>query len=317
MKTFCTIITADYFPRALALFKSLRTYDAGIRLHVLIADDKAVAEKQKHEGLILLNGKDISAYRMVHSLYRKYAHENMDYFRWSLKPVFISYLLEHGYEKVLYVDADMFFVNDYNFLFNELDSAAVLLTPHWKTDDPLIDKESFLTLFTSGIFTAGFIGANQEGLPAMAWWAEACHFMMGPLIQLGIHDDQKYLDLLPVKFESVKIVRHRGCTVGSWNFRECKRELVNGQVRINGQYPVIFIHFDNMLVSEILKGHDPLLLPYLQQYQRTFDEMGFRSSDFLYEIDAHADANLFLRVKWKLKLRTRIKSILSRIAQSL
>jgi hypothetical protein len=317
MKTFCTIITADYYPRALALFKSLRTYDAGVRLHVLIADQKPLVLKEENEGLILVHASEISRYRMVESLYRKYAHTNIDYFRWSLKPVFISYLLDHGYEKVLYTDADMFFVNDYHFLFDELDNAAVLLTPHWKPDDPLVDKESFLTLFTSGIFTAGFIGANREGLPAMMWWAEACHFMMGPLIELGIHDDQKYLDLLPVKFESVKIIRHRGCTVGSWNFLECKRQLVNGEVRINGQYPVIFIHFDNMLVSEILKGHDPLLLPYLRQYQRTFEEIGFQLSDFLQEIDAHEKANLFVRLKWKLKLRTRMKRMLHRIAQSL
>ncbi len=64
----------------------------------------------------------------------------------------------------------------------------------------------------------------------MQWWANACHFMMGPLIAQGIHDDQKYLDLLPVKFETTEILRHRGCNIGSWNFGQSKRVQVGDQV---------------------------------------------------------------------------------------
>ncbi len=90
----------------------------------------------------------------------------MDDFRWSMKPVFISYLLDQGAEKVLYLDCDMFLFQDPSFLFKKLDTADILLTPHWKIDDPLVDKASFLSLFTSGIFTAGFVApAKKACLP--------------------------------------------------------------------------------------------------------------------------------------------------------
>jgi len=317
-KTFCTIITADYFPCALALFKSIKKFDPDILLHVLVADNKPLpAGATIPAGMKIMTAQKLSGYSLVDSLYKKYAHIEMDFFRWSLKPVFISYLLEHGFERLLYTDCDMFFFNDYAFLFSELDSSSVLLTPYCLNADPLVNRNSFLALFSSGIFTAGFIGANQKALPAMKWWSEACHFQMGVHPELGIHDDQRYLDIFPVYFEGTKVIRHRGCTVGAWHYEESKRELVNGQLMINGKYPVIFIHFENMLVSQILKGHDRLLLPYLDEYKRVFEESGYKLSDFIKKVDSYAKPGAIKKLKWTLRPRTRLKSFLYKLASRL
>ena len=317
-KTFCTIITADYYPFALALYKSIQKFDPDILLHVLVADNKPLpANAIPPPAMRMMMARDLSGYSLVDSLYKKYAHIEMDFFRWSLKPVFISYLLEHGYEKLLYTDCDMFFFADYGFLFEQLDTSSVLLTPHWRTSDPLANRDSFLALFSSGIFTAGFIGANQKALPAMKWWSEACHFLMGAHPELGTHDDQRYLDIFPVYFEGTHIIRHRGCTVGAWHYEECKRELVNGQVMINGKYPIVFIHFENMLVSQILKGHDKLLLPYLEEYKKVFEESGFQLSDFIKNVDSYAEPGAIKKIKWTLRPRTRLKSFLYKLASRL
>jgi hypothetical protein len=316
--SFCTIITADHYPRALALYKSIIRFDPEILLHVLIADNNSLpAETTPPAGMRIMTAKQLNSYPMVDSLYRKYAHIRMDFFRWSLKPVFISYLLENRTEKLLYVDCDMFFFNDYHFLFSELDNFSVLLTPLWRNADPLTDKDSFLALFSSGIFTGGFVGANQQALPAMKWWAEACHFMMDAHPELGIHDDQRYLDVLPVYFEGTKIIRHRGCTVGAWHYEECKRELVNGRVLINGEFPIIFIHFEDMLASQILKGHDKLLLPYLNEYQKVFEESGYKLQDFIKSVDSYANPGAIKKIKWTLRPRTRIKNFLYKLASRL
>jgi hypothetical protein len=318
MQAFCTIITADYFPRALTLYKSIARYDEQVEFHVLVADNKPVHEiSNQYPRIKLIPVSSLSNYSLVGDLYKKYAHISLDFFRWSLKPVFISYLLENGVDRVLYLDGDMFFVNDYHFLFEELDIASVILTPHWKSNDPLIDSASFFALFRSGIFTAGFIGANRQAIPAMKWWAEACHFLMGEHPALGIHDDQRYLDIFPVYFEGTKVIRHQGCTIGAWHYELCKRELVNGEVMINGKYPVIFIHFEEMLVSQILKGHDPLLLPYLNQYQKEFEESGFVLKDYIKNIDTYASATSFHRLKWKIRLRTRVKQFFFKLAKSI
>ena len=316
--TFCTIITAGYYPKALALYKSIQQFNPDIDLKVLIADDKPIDVNFPVPTRIkIIPVSDLYGYSLVNDLYKKYAHIEMDFFRWSLKPVFISYLLENGFDKVLYIDCDMFFFNDFNFLFSELDTSSVLLTPHWENSDPLKDKDSFFTLFTNGFFPAGFIGANKNGIPAMRWWANACHFMMGSHVNYGIHDDQKYLDIFPVKFETTKIIRHRGCNVGAWNYEECKRENINGEVLINGEFPVIFIHFDGMMIQGIMRGHDSLLAPHFKLYTQTFEEAGTKLSDYIKQISTHSNPGLLLRGKWKLQLRTRLKKILYKLAEKL
>jgi hypothetical protein len=318
MNTFCTIITADYFPRALALYKSIAKFNPSMELQVLIADGKPVTTiPQNLQKLKIRVLAELEQFPLVKELYDKYAHINIDNFRWSMKPVFASWLLENGYTKVMYVDCDMFFVNDYNFLFTELDTNSFLLTPHWKTTNPLVDEQSFLSTFTSGMFLAGFFGVNKNGLPALRWWANACHFKMMPAIELGVHDDQRYLDAIPVFFEKTKIIRHRGCNIGAFNHEESVRSLVDGQIMINGQYPVIFIHFDEMMVSGILKGHDKLLLPYLQQYEEAYKENGHDLNNYIKKLGPLKNGGLLKRVKWNLKIRTRIKRFFYKLAQSL
>jgi len=270
-----------------------------------------------HPGIHLYYPENIFNYELVQEIYKKYAHQNIDNFRWALKPVFISYLLDKGFEKVLYTDCDIYFFNDYAFLFTELNTASILLTPHWRNSDPLIDEESFFSLFKDGIFNAGFIGANKNGIPALQWWAKVCHFKMEANPLQGIYDDQRYLDVLPVKFEDVKIIRNRGCNIGAWNEEECKRILVNGVVLINKEYPIIFIHFNNMLMQQILKGHDALLLPYLTEFKESFEINGSHLFDFMKSMDYYLNANIFIRLKWKLLIRTRLKRLLVRLADAL
>ncbi len=318
MTTFCTIITADYYPKALALFKSVKEFDATVTVQTLIIDDKPIDKKYNiPAGINLIALSEIKRYPLVKQLQSKYEHIQMDYFRWSMKPVFISYLLEEGFEKILYLDCDMFFFNDYHFLFSELDSRSVILTPHWETSHPLKDPQSFITLFTSGFFSLGFIGVNKNGIEAMKWWAEACHFKMGANILQGIYDDIKYLDIFPIKFETIKIIRHRGCNIGTGDNEESRREIVNGTVLINGEYPIIFIHFDGMMIRGILRGYEGILLPYFERYKKVFEESGAKLSDYIDEINTHVNANWITRWKWKLLVRTRVKRFLYKLAEKL
>jgi len=317
MEGFCTIITDDYFPRAAALFESIKMFDNALSLHILIADKNTSPQiRPASERINITTIDQLASYPLVKELYKKYAHISFNNFRWSLKPIFASYLLRSGFDKIIYLDCDMFFVNDYHFLWSELDNNDIILTPHWNNTKPSLNKNGFLSNFTSGLFSAGFFGVSKKGLVALDWWANACHFMMGENIKIGVHDDQRYLDIFPILFENTKILRHRGCNIGSWNFEESKRTLVNGKVLINAKYPVIFIHFDNMIVSTILKGHDGLLKPYLDQYISTFKNLGYDLSVFIHS-EEYSKAGILRKVKWKLKLRTRLKRLLYKLAESL
>lgn len=241
----------------------------------------------------------------------------MDHFRWSLKPVLVSYLLETGFEKVLFVDCDIFFFNHYQFLFEALEQSSVLLTPHWYSTNPAKDEIGFTQLLTDGFFNAGFIGSNRKGLPALQWWANACHYKMSECKAERVYVDQRYLDLLPLLFEGVEIIHHKGCNLGGGNYEECKRVLVQDTLLINGKDPVIFIHFYAPLVKQILKGHDPLLVPYFNQYKSVFEEYGIALENFSRSYREYFLPSPFLKIKWKLRIRTRVKAWLYRLVHKL
>jgi hypothetical protein len=318
MRTFCTIISSDYFPYAVTLYRSLIRIHSTENLKVLVCDEGPVdSDAEKYPGIEIFRIKDIYSYSMTDRLYSKYGPENMDALRWSLKPVFTSYLLNSSYEKVIFTDCDLFFYNDYTFLFDALDQASLILTPGRTTRDPEINEEEFLTLFRYGVFNAGFTGASKKAIPALQWWANACTYRIEINFSSGLYNDQKYLDALPVLFDNIGIIRHRGCNIAFWNQHECKRVLKNGEVFINGEYPIVFIHFTNKYIPEILAGNDPLLLPYFRDYEKIFKQSGYDLNEFIPGMPEYKEPSVLIKLKRKLLIRTRIKRWLFKLSRDL
>ena len=196
----------------------------------------------------------------------------MDCFRWSIKPVFINFLLDQNYDQVFYLDCDLHFFASFDFLSDDLDGNGVLLTPHWRASNPQMDEFNFSVLQTSGLFNAGFVGVSRHGRQAMEWWATVCAYKCKKASNEGLFVDQAYLDLLPVYFDNIKIEKHRGCNVANWNQIECERIVSeNGQVKIKGCFEIVFIHFTKSTIKGIKSGQDYLLRPYLNEYQKSLD----------------------------------------------
>jgi len=258
----CTITTCDHLYKVFALRDSLVKYDNGILLHVLVVNNnnpEPSANNIKFYTLASLNS-DTTA-KSIMAKYKK------DKLRWSLKPSFLKLLL--GLEditKVIYLDNDLFFYNDYGFLFSYLDDHGFLFTPHYYDRSPDYHQNWLEANFRAGLFNAGFVGVNRSAANTLEWWAECCLYCCKKSAFRGTFDDQKYLDLIPVMREDAMILRHQGCNVAEWNRFLCKREIVNGQVMINGIWPVVFIHFNVSSIREIIDGTEPLLTDYFNQY---------------------------------------------------
>lgn len=268
-KIFCTIATLDHMPHVRALHDCLQRWDAGMQLHVFIADAASgrVQVSACPPGIRLYCADELCANGTGRAIFEKYHAACMDTFRWAMKPVFLQYLLEHGHgDAVIYVDNDIHFFSDYAFLLDELDGCDIILTPHWRSSDPQADSTNFFTLYTSGLYNGGFVGVTKNALPALAWWASACLYVCEKNTARGQYVDQTHLNLLPVYFDRVKIIKHRGCNVANWNRLECRRVQRDGTVLINGIYPVVFIHFTHSTIKGIDRGDDALLAPFLQEY---------------------------------------------------
>jgi hypothetical protein len=278
--TFCTIITADYIHYALALYESFSMFNSKLGLNILISD--VIPKKtEKTFGRIMKNFPNVSIYYheeicrdgVSKKIRSKYQDNNIDSFRWAMKPVFIKYMIEKGYDQVFFVDPDLYFFNFFDFIFEQLEGNSILISPHWRSHNPYSDERNFLLNQTNGLYNAGFIGASKSGIPAMNWWAETCLYECKIDPEKGLWDDQKYLDMMPVYFDKVKILKHKGCNIAHWNLVECERTIApNGRVLINNQWEIVFIHFTACTINGILSGEDYLLNQFLSQYRASIEK---------------------------------------------
>lgn len=314
MQTFCTIITADYLPFAKVLHASLQKNVPDTTLQVLVIDKNDFISSENfviHSIDLVVNSQ------VAKKIYNKYAHTNSDHFRWALKPVFISYLLKNGFDKVIFADPDIFFVNDFKFLFDELETNNIIITPHWANLNLQENENILFHVLRDGLYNAGFIGVNKKGSEALNWWAEMCHFKIEKNIELGLFDDQKYLDILPVQFPGVKIIKHQGCNLASWNIKSCKREIVGGKLLINQQFEPVFIHFAKETIANIFNRNDKLLSPYLDEYIMLLKNENVDLENHFNDINFTTYNSVLYKGMHQLRLRTRFKRFLFKLAEKL
>lgn len=263
-RTFCTISTKSHIPNVLALYESLNKYNQNIHLNVCVIDSK-LNEKRRYKNLEICTLNQLSENKIGKAIIKKYK-QNSDKMRWGLKPVFMDFLItKKKYDEVIYVDNDIFFFGDYNFLFKLLDNNSVILTPHWRD----FMSKGIGTILKDGFFNAGFIGCNKNGLKAIRWWGNCCLYNMEKDYLKGLYDDQRYLDLIPLIFKDVKIIEHKGCNVASWNRLFCKREKRGENILINNKWSIIFIHFTKSLIDDIQEGREKMLKQHYQEYINT------------------------------------------------
>jgi hypothetical protein len=327
--SFCTLITPDYYPYSLAILNSLEEHSSQpVILEVFITAnviDKSFFHLKEKINLKFNFIEDIKN-PIAEELYKKYNLSYMDGYRWSMKPVFINYLLEKKlYDKVIYLDSDLFFYNDPQFLFELLDVNRVILTPHWRcADKPEKDLINFKWNFTDGIYNAGFIGVNKSGIEVMNFWANLCRVACEVNHLDGLHDDQKYLDILHSRFDGIGVVRHKGCNVADWNLTDCERIVdIKGNVLINGEYPIIFIHFTFSMMVNILSGIDIELLEHFLIYSKTINRFANnidlldKANRYIFEKqnnlknDKKSIISIFIKIIKKLRIKLILKKIIN------
>lgn len=268
---YATIITADHLPQAAALARSLVAMGSARGLTVLVVDAQAVEGRlpPAYGDLQIMTLADVRVNPVGERLAIAHADRPRGELRWVLKSVLLQVLIEiNGREAACYVDPDLYFVSPAQTLADEVHGAALLLCPHWRTLRPGPSSRELDVTLTHGYFNAGLVGATRAGLPALQWWAQACLFACEKHPARGLYDDQRYLDAVPHLFPSSRVLTHQGCNVAQWNQRACRRvSMPDGSVAINGQWPVVCIHFYRETIACIQDGRDPLLRPYLQSYE--------------------------------------------------
>lgn len=196
------------------------------------------------------------------------------------KPIIIKHLL-YDYRKIILIDADLFFLNEWNFLFDKIDS--VLLSPHFYSYNNPAHLHQQIAEY--GYFNAGFIGASRKSIEFLNFWINLCYDKCEFNKKLGLFFEQKYLDTLYImndknNFLGVNILNHYGCNIGPWSIGKRNSTLnvliknfKNNDIYID-QDLVIFIHLswglankDIIDMREFEKNHD-LFYYYANLYKK-------------------------------------------------
>lgn len=272
MNHFATVITTNHIDKALTALNSLNSCSSQAAiLHALVVDyDPSVENLHNNLKVYDLNkvankSRDLPGRILIN----KYP-PGSDELRWALKPFFVSHLISQGcLDFVCYIDCDLYFYNDYQFIFDELKTHSIILTPHWR--QIFAYGVDYIYNYKHGLYNAGFIGFSSKALPALYWWSALCMRECTISETANTYTDQRYLDLFPVYFGDTKVLRHYGCNVAGWNTRFLKREKQEGITLVNGM-PVIFIHFTQVTINMIADGEDNHLVEHYRQYESALNK---------------------------------------------
>lgn len=272
-----TIVTKGYLPQARTLGDSLRRLDADLAFHVMLADEP--------QGMIDLSCEQYHT-EEVRSIgiptYRQMAFQySLVEFCTAVKPFCFEYLFERfGYQKMVYLDPDIFVYSDLGPIFALLgDDASAVLTPHITKID-LFDKgtkpqDDYLRC---GTYNLGFIALDhsEEGMALLRWWKSRTESHGYTDVADGLYVDQKWANLMPSISGRVHISRHAGLNVAHWNMHERELTKQNGAYYVDG-LPLVFFHFsgfDANNASGITRPHARSIpsIGSANGYSELFDE---------------------------------------------
>lgn len=309
MNAIFTIVAKNYIGLAQVLEASVKAH-SGSDFFIIVADD--ISENDVVFSRLapnILSGRSCLGFSKDEweSMAFKY---NLVEFCTAIKPACFSYLFrQKKYSHILYADPDVYFFSSPDFIFDDLNRASIVLTPHLLCMQAVFKGNYPDYLFlVNGTFNLGFIGLsrNEKVDAFLSWWhnrlINECFFDNDK----GMATDQKWINLLPGFFSpgELLISRHKGLNVAPWNFHE--RALVEREgsfhVGVRDEEgatdPLVFIHFSGFdyrgfFRDEVVhKNESSVEYP---DYSNVFQQYGkaLQAGDFLTYADAIYSFNQF------------------------
>ena len=239
MKYFFTSVNNAYIPKAAVLAESLRNVYRDAYVFCVLSDMKSAdIDYTVFDRVLTIEDLDIPVPCLESWVFSHTVVELCT----AVKPfAFKKIFSETGAGEILYMDPDTVLYSPMDEVYEALINHPVVLTPHVSVpaadEDDLLDGE-MLGCLRHGVFNLGFLAlANYgEGKDFLDWWADRCLkycYDDGPR---GLFTDQRWIDLAPCFFESLKVLRLPTYNVATWNlyYREIGKD---GAGRITRENP--------------------------------------------------------------------------------
>ena len=277
MKDKCvfTVCAKNYLAQALTLRESFLRNNNNIDFFIFIAD--TFEHVPEDSFIIKLDDSWLPGWNTMAFKY------NVIEFSTSIKPFCINFLFR-TYSNVLYLDPDIYVVNNLAYIFNKLEEKDIFITPHYLTIEEnytgAVSEEEILFV---GIYNLGFLGIRNSpiGNKVVSWWMNRLRDKCYADKFDGLHVDQKWFDFIPAYFpKNVEISHHVGINTAIWNLHErTLSEISNKYFVINNQtgekMELLFFHFSGFNPRNptiINRRHPDYNIEAFPSFRKIFEE---------------------------------------------
>ena len=231
MYNFCSITSANYIHYTISLIDNLRNE----KINILCLDSLSYNFflKNKYKNLKIFFLEDLDTEINVNSI--KSNRSNLE-FIFTIKSIFLYFIFKkiRSNSKLIYLDADIYFLKSVNYLKKNLQSNSIFLTEHnfSKNNEA---KEIF------GKYNAGFVAFKKDlnGFKALKWWTKKCIYRCQFKVTKHYFADQKYLNIFPKKFKKVSVLNKDIFNIAPWNSDNLKKNNLNLS-------KIVFFHFQGL-----------------------------------------------------------------------
>ena len=300
-----TICAKNYLAQALTLRESFLKHNPSLNFFIFLADK--IDGVEDVDGVVALDKSWIPDW--VNMAFKYDVIE----FNTSIKPFCFGKLFKEGYEKVIYLDPDIYVTRPLDYIYECLNNKSVVLTPHYcgieEHFDGAVSEETFNKV---GIYNLGFCALKNDkvGQEIAKWWQNRLQYKCYSQSSEGLFVDQKWMDYIPGFFPDATCVSsHHGMNVAIWNLHERelfiddKQGYMIRRKKTGDEFPLLFFHFsgfDPFETTIINRRHPqfnvttyPSFKPIIEEYRERVYANGYdRFSKMNYGFNHYSDGGV-------------------------
>jgi len=225
-----TIASKNTLAHARVLAKSFGAHHPGIPFFVLLADEIEEHFDPMLEPFTLLHLHQL-AIPDVRRFSFRYSQQELTY---ATTPWLIVHLLGR-FDAVAFFKQESFVMAPLHETLALMSNHAIVLTPHLLGP---VGTRRELNILQSGVYNVGFLGVanTNTGRTFLDWWKDRLSLHCVHDVPVGLHYEQRWLDLVPAYFDDYCIVDDPRFNVAHWNLLE-RKSLAPSYIRFSGLDP--------------------------------------------------------------------------------
>jgi hypothetical protein len=277
---FFTVVAQNYLPKAAVLGRSIhRHHGDRARFHVILLDavpaELARRKPEYIDSILTIEQLDLPIENRLGWIFK---HTIVELCTAVKAQAALQLFEKTGAKHLVYLDPDIWVLRPLDGLLAHFRGANILLTPHQTQPDSRDDviRDNELGSLRHGVYNLGFLGLkrSEETFRFLHWWNYRLMKFCYDQVVEGLFTDQKWIDLVPVFFENVAVLKSPGFNVSTWNLSQRRiTRTERGELEANG-VPIGFFHFsgyDSGAQKIMMKKYglgDPEVFRLREKYDR-------------------------------------------------